>query len=699
MVNRQCSPEKNSPTYPPFPIPRASRPGEVRGRRGCGRATSHSSRSGFAAVRAIMTLAFLGAIGVGGWYLTMGSLRPKPTLPADLITEVVKTGPLEVSVIERGNLESAANVTLNSKVEGSATIIKIIEEGTAVTEGTLLVELDSSKFKNDMIQQQIAMEQAIAAEKQAKEALAIAMAQNASDIEAARLKLTLAELDLKKYEEGESIQERKTVEGEVKLKEEEVTRTKDKFAFTTRLSKKGYATQNEVEADRIAMEKAKIDLVVAKEKKRVLDDFTYKRTITEKKANAEEYVRELERVQRKAAAAETQARADLKARELTAKLQTDKYKQLQEQIEYCTVYAPQDGLVVYANERNSRGQTEVSIAEGATVRERQAIIHLPDVSKMRVNARIHESKIDMIREKLPAKIKVDARPGVVFTGEVDMVSLVPLSGNWPNFNLKEYQCNIAIKDSPELTSTLKPGLTAEVEILVDRIDSAIQVPIQAVIERAGRHFAFIIKDNRAERREIKVGRTNEVSIQVKEGLTENERVALNPRLALRSDIEALEQDIPDESAEGEGHFKGTKVPPGEKAEGENRRGPGAERGAGGPGGERGSAGPGGERGAGGERGGAPGGAGSPGAGGAPGGGRPGGGGPPNFAAMVGRMDKNSDGKLQLDEVPDGFRDRLAPADKNSDGIIDEAEFSAMPRPTGGPGGSRRGEGPVTGGGG
>ena len=509
------------------------------------------------------------------------------------------------------------------------------------------------------------MEQAIAAEKQAKEALAIAMAQNASDIEAARLKLTLAELDLKKYEEGESIQERKTVEGEVKLKEEEVTRSTDKFNFTTRLSKKGYATQNEVEADRIAMEKAKIDLVVAQEKKRVLDDFTYKRTITEKKANAEEFVRELERVQRKAAAAETQARADLKARELTAKLQTDKYKQLQEQIEFCTIHAPQDGLVVYANERNSRGQQEVSIAEGATVRERQAIIHLPDVSKMRVNARIHESKIDMIREKLPAKIKVDARPGVVFSGEVDMVSLVPLSGNWPNFNLKEYQCNIAIKDSPSLTSTLKPGLTAEVEILVDRVESAVQIPIQAVVERAGRHFAFVIRDNRVERREIKVGRTNEIAIEVKEGLDENERVALNPRLALRSDIEKLESDIPDDTAEAEGNFKGTKVPAGEAPGAGARTGPGGERAPGGP------------------PGGAPGG--SPGGPGQPGSGRPGGGGPPNFAAMVGRMDKNGDGKLQLDEVPDGFRDRLAPADKNSDGVIDEGEFAAMPRPSGGAG--------------
>ena len=650
--------------------------GEVRG------GSSRRNRRGSLLGRLLMILVILGAAGGGSWVYLSGKFKAQAKLPADLITETVKRGPLEIAVVERGNLESAANVTLTSKVEGSATIIKIVEEGTAVTEGTILVELDSSKFKNDMIQQQIAMEQAIAAQKQAVEALAITMAQNTSDIEAAKLKKQLAELDLRKYEEGDSIQETATVEGEVALKREELTRTSEKFAFTTRLSKKGYATQSELEADRIAKTKAEIDLGVALEKQRVLKDFTYTRNITEKRANAEEFGREQERVERKSAAAETQARADLKARELTAQLQTDKYKQLLEQIEFCTVRAPQDGLVVYANERNSRGQSEVSIAEGATVRERQSIIHLPDVSKMRVSAKIHESKIDLIRERLPAKIKVDARPGVVFTGEVDMVSLVPLSGNWPNFNLKEYQCNIAIKDSPDVTSSLKPGLTAEVEILVERILDAIQVPVQAVIERGGRHFAFVVLDNTIERREIKVGRTNDIAIEVKDGLAENERVALNPRAALRGEMERLETDVPEEEASKDGAFKGITVP----VDTGDRGSQNAEK----PGRPARGAGP-----AGGPAGGGPG-APSAGPGGAPGG--RGAGGPPNLAAMVGRMDKNGDGKLQVDEVPEGaFRDRMLAADKNGDQVIDDSELAAMPRPGGGA--PRGGDAPATGGGG
>lgn len=561
-------------------------------------------------------------------------------------------GPLEVVVIERGNLESSANVTVTSKVEGTTTIIKIVEEGTAVKKGDLLFELDSSSFKNELIKQQIDMETAIAAEKQAVEALAIQRKQNESDIAAAKLKLDLAELDLEKYLKGESIQESKTVEGEVALKREELTRAKDKFDFTSRISKKGYATQTELEADRIAVSKATIELRVAEEKLRVLSEFSYKRNMTEKEANAKEFVREVERTERKAKAAETQAEADLKARTLTAQLQTEKYKKFQQQIEFCTVYAPQDGLVVYANERSSRGgSSEVLVAEGASVRERQAVINLPDVSKMRVNARIHESKIDMVRERLPVNIRVDARPGIVFKGEVDMVSLVPLSGNWPNYNLKEYSTFIAIKDASEAASTLKPGLTAEVEILVDRLTDVLQVPLQAVVARGPKNFAFVVKGVDIERREITTGKTNDVAIEIKDGLAEGESVVLNPRAVLSKELEALEEDVPVEAESADGEFGGAKMPPPDAGGDTPKKRP---EGSGGPeGGRRGA---------------------------------------PDMAGMIQRFDKNGDGKLQLDEIDEPMRGRMAASDLNGDKTLDESELKQMAakmqggRPGGGPGG-------------
>jgi len=111
---------------------------------------------------------------------------------------------------------------------------------------------------------------------------------------------------------------------------------------------------------------------------------------------------------------------------------------------------------------------------------------------MQVNARIHESKISMVKEKLQATIHLDAKAGTVFRGEVDKVSLVASSGNWPNINLKEYVTLIKLTDDVEKVSQLKPGLTAEVEILVDRLNDVLQAPVQSFVERGGRYFVWLM---------------------------------------------------------------------------------------------------------------------------------------------------------------------------------------------------------------
>ncbi|MFN0056715.1 MAG: HlyD family secretion protein, partial [Planctomycetales bacterium] len=320
---------------------------------------------------------------------------------------------------------------LTCLVEGEAGtgILKIVDEGTRVVKDQVLVELDSSRLRNDSTSQQIVVEQAEAGMKNAEKNVEIQKTQNESDISAAELKLELAILDLEKYEQGDYIQELNTIKGEIQLASEDVTRYDEKYTYTQRLIKKGYATQSELEADRIAKDKAKIALAVAKEKMEVLEKYSRKRQMAEKEANAKEYERELARVKLKAAAALTQQEADYRAKSLTYQVEKEKYDKLQRQIQMCIIKAPRDGLVVYANTRTGfRGGSEPLIYEGAKVKERQAIINLPDVTNMQVNARIHESKIDMVREQLPATIRVDALPGETFHGVVNMVSLVPMSG-------------------------------------------------------------------------------------------------------------------------------------------------------------------------------------------------------------------------------------------------------------------------------
>lgn len=321
-------------------------------------------------------------------------------------------------------------------------------------------------------------------------------------------------------------------------------------------------------------------------------------------------------------------------------------------------------MVVYANSRSSsRGSNEPLIYEGSKVKERQAIINLPDITQMQVSARIHESKIDQVAEGLPASVRVDARPGETFHGKVDMVSLVPVSGNWPNTNLKEYVTTIKITDEVSKVASLKPGLTAEVEIQVAHLPDALQVPIQSVVERGSRYFSWALDGVGVKRCELKVGKSNETTMEIRDGLQEGQKVVLNPRTILPKEIAQLEEEIPALAPAAAVVPGPVPAQPGEEgAKGAKR--PGAEGGK-----KRGS---------------------------------PGGGGGFDPLAMFQQADKDGDGKLSADEIS-GMSERargwVSSADKNGDKFVDRDEFQqARPQrpPGGGPGGGPKaaGDGPA-----
>lgn len=637
------------------------------------------SRRGISTIKVVLSLALLvtGGFVAFSIYGERFGFPAAAKLPGGLIIEKVRHGNLEVSLTESGSLESAANVTVASQVEGSSVIIKIAEEGTRATKGQILVELDSSNFRTQATQQQIQMEQALASLKKAEEDLAIQATQNRSDISATELKIRLATLDLEKYENGDYQLEKSGYDGEKKLADEELRRALEKYEHTKRISKKGYATQAELEADRIAVETARIKASAASQKRDVLDKYTQKRQLEEKRANIEEFGRELDRVKRKAASSLVQCEANLKAAKLTADVEKAKYDKLNRQIEACTIIAPQDGLVVFANQRNQGGRggggQEVIIQEGAAVRERQAIINLPDVTKMQVSARIHESKIDQVREGLPCRIRVEALPGESFSGVVQTVSLVPLSANWPNMNVKEYAAVIKITDAVDRISGLKPGLTAQIEILIDRMTDVDYVPIQSVVERAGKSFAWVVAGERLERRQLVATRSSDSFTAVSDGLKEGEQIVVNPRSALSELVAQLDSEFPVEKVQTKG-IEGQLPPAEQSAAG---RGPGKSPGesAGGGRGDK----SGGERS--GER------RGGPQAGGDP-------------AERFRQQDTNSDGKITVDEASERLKERFTSVDTNGDQGIDMAEYQAMiqqfmQRPPGG-GGPPAG-GPVGGG--
>ena len=574
---------------------------------------------------------------------------------SELSTKVAEKKSFLISLAVQGNLDSLGNNTLYSEVEGTTTIISIEPQGKMVQKGDVVCQLDAAPLREKAKQQEITITQADSAESKAKETLEITKTQSQSDIAAAELKRTLAKLDLKKFVEGEFPQQQHELQGSVEIAKEEMVRASETYDFTKQQVKKGYRTQNEMEANRIAVMQAKLKVKGAEEKLSVLEKFTKERTIAELEANATELELELTRIKLKCSSAETQATKDYEAMKLTAAVEHEKYDRLKKQIDACTMKAPIAGQVVYAIQASNFGRSSgESIEQGATVRERQAIISLPDVSQMKVDCRIHESLIGNIRKDLPARIKIDSFPDQVFKGVIADVSSVPLPGRFPNMDLKEYEAEIKLVDDPELINKLRPGLTAQVEIMVDNRNDVLQIPVQAVLAVADKQMAYVLTDKGVERRELVVGQSNQSHVEIKSGIEVGEKVVMNARSQFGEEISRLESELNKNRAKD---APPVIIPPAPTEP------PGAK--AGGP----------------------PGGGGQSGnpAGGAGAGTGPG----RDPAARFAQMDKNSDGKLTGDEVDERMKDRVPAMDKDGDGAVSQAEYLSSPRPprTGGPEGS------------
>tara|TARA_R110001592_G_scaffold176503_3_gene416196 strand:- start:69324 stop:71324 length:2001 start_codon:yes stop_codon:yes gene_type:complete len=575
------------------------------------------------------------------------------------ITDKATRGPFRVSVTERGQLDSLNNVTLSSKVKGFTTILSIVPEGTMVEKGDVVCELDSSLLVDKEKQQQIQVTQTEAELKQAEENVEIQKTQNESDTSAAELALILAKLDLEKFLKGESQRDLNVKEGAITKAREDLQRAEEAFEFSKRIAKKGYKSQNDVEADRINVVKAEIDLEIAKEDLKVEKDYVQTRKHKELEADVDEKKRNLDRVIRQGIATQAQFDARLKASQLTYEVEKSELERIREQIVACKLIAPQNGQVVYANQDSGRRSSgEDVIEEGTEVRERQSIIQLPDFSQMKVDARIHESKISMINQGLPVDIRVDAFPEQLYRGIVDQVSSVPISSNWMRPDLKEYKATIRIlPDNGDITK-LKPGLTAEIEIRVDQRPDILQVPVQSVITIGEQRYMFILMPGgTSERREVKIGQASDTMIEILSGIEAGEEVILNPRTHFADELIELEEQLSMEKKKqtekkGPGSVDAKSAGPAAgKAGGEKPRGESAEKK------------------------------------------KPAGG---NAGGMLQRLDKNSDGKISKDEAPERMQERFDELDANKDGFLDAAELSKLRGPGGGagaPGGGAGGSRP------
>ncbi|MGL4513252.1 MAG: efflux RND transporter periplasmic adaptor subunit [Lacipirellulaceae bacterium] len=458
----------------------------------------------------VWVVLFVSMTGGGLWWLAnrRASEGAKGT-SHNAVLHTVERRDFELLITENGEVESAGSTEVRSEVKSmnaaGIAILRIIPEGTEVKGGDFLVELDSSALRSDRTLQQIVVNTA-----------------EAASVEAKNLYET-AEIARQEYLEGLFVQERQTIEGEAFVAEENLSRAEDYLAYSEKLAAKGYVNELQLEADRFAVEKSRKELDTAKTKLRVLEDFT--RTKMLKQLDSDIVI----------------TKAKWESLKKSYELDAGKLRDIEDQIAKCVVTAPKEGTVKYAHGNNEREGGEFVVEEGAVIRERQAIIRLPDPTKMEVACEVNESLVQYVRKGMDATVSPVGMSDVVLPARVARVNQYAEPTNWRRANVKDYKAFVAIEGQSD---RLKSGMTAAVVIRALFVPEAVLVPVQSIYAHGDKTYCFVERERKLVAQPVLIGPSNDRFLVIESGVVPGDRVAMDPRKML--DLVDLPEIAPEE---------------------------------------------------------------------------------------------------------------------------------------------------------
>jgi len=421
----------------------------------------------------------------------------------DLALQPVSRVDFQSKMTAAGRVESHQNTVVLCQIErlsisnegrtvsasGAAQVLEVIEEGKRVKKEDILCRLSSTDYEEMVRTQLMKTEQAGAA------------------LEQAQLSFDVAELAVSEYRDGLRRQSVQEMEGQIALAESDLERATDRLRWTKNMLVKGYVPVAQRATAERTVAQLRLKLATGRSD---LDNFT--------KYGNPRVLKEL------------MAEVEKRRYEVTAN--TQRVSRLQERlahyrkmVDFCTIRAPHDGLLIYSIDPNRRNAPRLE--PGVEVRQQQQLFQIPDLDQMEVITYLHESVAQKVAVGLSAWVQIEGLGNRTLPGKVVSVGPLPVSSPaWTTSEeVKYFIATVKLDQSP---TGLLPGMSAEVEIDLDRSQDVLAVPSEAVAIEQGRDICYVAGLDGLERRQVTVGRSNRNLLEVTGGLAEGEEVVINP---------------------------------------------------------------------------------------------------------------------------------------------------------------------------
>jgi HlyD family secretion protein len=175
------------------------------------------------------------------------------------------------------------------------------------------------------------------------------------------------------------------------------------------------------------------------------------------------------------------------------------------------ITAPFDGLI-----------TDSMNQPGDQVRTGTQAFQLDDPSQMLVDVQISELDIDKVKTGQDAVLTFDGLPGKTYHGQVIEVGQNGVS----NSGVVDFPVTVQITDAD---ASIKPGMTAAVNITVSNLAGVLAVPSRAIRNENGQRVVYTLQEGKPQPVQVEIGASSDTMTQILSGsVKEGDQIVLNP---------------------------------------------------------------------------------------------------------------------------------------------------------------------------
>jgi len=240
---------------------------------------------------------------------------------------------------------------------------------------------------------------------------------------------------------------------------------------------------------------------------------------------------------------ESSQKAELGKVKLRSLKAQKRIEEAQDKITQAEIKSPSDGIFLLVERYNWQKGANVKPQPGDQVWRSQILAEIPDLSSLVILSQVSEEDVAHVYEGQEAEITTDAFPDLEIKARIERIGMVAISRRASpagtilqgseDTGQKVFELDLVLDG--KIDPRLRPGMTANVSIIINTVKNAVTLPFSAIFRKEGRAVVYIVKDSGYEVSSVTLGRRNKDRIQILSGVKKGEEVFLR-------DLGELDQD-------------------------------------------------------------------------------------------------------------------------------------------------------------